>query len=186
MSRIKTIVVGAGHLGRIHTRLANSLDIFDVVGVVDPSSEARNQFQAELGIQGFESIDQVPETFEAAIVAAPTGLHYPICQSLLEQGTHVLVEKPITVTTDEAKELVELADRSGAVLQVGHVERFNPAFEKLKAKVSHAKFIETRRMSEYTFRSTDVGVVLDLMIHDLDLILSLVESDVKQVDAVGI
>ena len=186
MSRIKTIVVGAGHLGRIHTRLANSLDIFDVVGVVDPSSEARNQFQAELGIQGFESIDQVPETFEAAIVAAPTGLHYPICQSLLEQGTHVLVEKPITVTTDEAKELVELADRSGAVLQVGHVERFNPAFEKLKEKVSHAKFIETRRMSEYTFRSTDVGVVLDLMIHDLDLILSLVESDVKQVDAVGI
>ena len=91
MSRIKTIVVGAGHLGRIHTRLANSLDIFDVVGVVDPSSEARNQFQAELGIQGFESIDQVPETLEAAIVAAPTGLHYPICQSLLEQGTHVLV-----------------------------------------------------------------------------------------------
>ncbi|MEC8160779.1 MAG: Gfo/Idh/MocA family oxidoreductase [Planctomycetota bacterium] len=186
MSRIKTIVVGAGHLGRIHTRLANSLDIFDVVGVVDPSSEARNQFQAELGIQGFESIDQVPETLEAAIVAAPTGLHYPICQSLLEQGTHVLVEKPITVTTDEAKELVELADRSGAVLQVGHVERFNPAFEKLKEKVSHAKFIETRRMSEYTFRSTDVGVVLDLMIHDIDLILSLVESDVKQVDAVGI
>jgi predicted dehydrogenase len=186
VSRIKTVVIGAGHLGRIHTRLANSLDVFDVMGVVDPSTEARTQFEADLGIAGFESLEQLPQTPQAAIVAAPTGLHHQICMKLLDQGIHVLVEKPITVTTDQAADLIAAADRTQAVLQVGHVERFNPAFEALREKVTQAKFIETRRMSEYTFRSTDVGVVLDLMIHDLDLVLSLVDSEVKQVDAVGI
>ena len=186
MSRIKTAIIGAGHLGRIHAKLAKTLDSLEVVGVVDPSEAARKQIEADLALNTYATVAELPAAIQAAIVAAPTGLHHKVVQPLLDQGVHVLVEKPITVTQDEAQELVATADKNGVVLQVGHVERFNPAFQQLQAKIGQAKFIETRRMSEYTFRSTDVGVVLDLMIHDIDLILSLVDAPVKQVDAVGI
>ena len=179
MNRIKTAIIGAGHLGRIHARLADSLDEIEVIGVVDPSADARSQIERDLKLPCFASTEDLPASLQAAIVAAPTGLHQTIAQPLLERGVHVLVEKPITVTTDEAHALIAAADASGSILQVGHVERFNPAFQRLQEKVDQAKFVETRRTSEYTFRSTDVGVVLDLMIHDLDLVLSLVNSPLR-------
>ncbi|MEZ6108352.1 MAG: Gfo/Idh/MocA family oxidoreductase [Pirellulaceae bacterium] len=186
MTRIPTVVIGAGHLGTIHARLANSLDRIDLLGIVDPSAAARDRVCSQVPVAGYGSLAELPRSPQAAIVAAPTALHHDLGQQLLSQGIHVLMEKPITVDSGQARELVETARRHEAVLQVGHVERFNPAFCLLTERVNRAKFIQTRRFSEYTFRSTDVGVVLDLMIHDLDLVLSLVDSPVAQVDAVGI
>ncbi|HRF01493.1 MAG TPA: Gfo/Idh/MocA family oxidoreductase [Pirellulaceae bacterium] len=186
MSRIATVVVGAGHLGRIHTRLACSLESLDVIGVIDPDPAARERVGKEFGTPTFASIDELSRMPEAAIVAAPTALHHQLGRRFLAEGIHVLMEKPITVDSRQAAELIDLAQRSDAVLQVGHVERFNPAFRRLSERIERAKFVQTRRLSEYTFRSTDVGVVLDLMIHDLDLVLSLIEAPVTKVDAVGI
>lgn len=186
MTRIPTVVIGAGHLGTIHTRLACSLEDLEVIGIVDPVTAAREKVCAQLPVQGFASIDELPITPQAAIVAAPTALHHDVGCQLMERGIHVLMEKPIAVDSAQASRMLETARRCSVVLQVGHVERFNPAFCHMLQYVEQAKFIQTRRFSEYTFRSTDVGVVLDLMIHDLDLVLSLVDADVERVDAVGI
>lgn len=186
MSRIGTIVVGAGHLGRIHTRLAKGLAEFDLLGVVDPIPETRQRIHDEFGVATFASLAELPVRPEAAIVAAPSPLHHRIGLQLLERGIHVLMEKPIAVDSRQARELVDVARRQDRVLQVGHVERFNPAFRALQSRLSRAKFVRTRRLSEYTFRSTDVGVVLDLMIHDIDLVLTLVDAPVTKVDAVGV
>lgn len=186
MSRIKIAIVGAGHLGKIHTRLAKTVEEFEVVGVVDPFPQARATIQQEFQLPTFSKWQEIEQGFDAAIIATPTMTHAAMATELMQAGKHCLVEKPITLTHTDGEKLCRLAKRNKLTLQTGHVERFNPVFKELQKRVPHPRYIETHRMSEYTFRSTDVGVVLDLLIHDLDLVLSLTNSDVIDVRAIGI
>lgn len=185
MTRIKTAVVGAGHLGKIHARLmvAQPLSWFD--SIVEPFEAARQAASDEFAVDVYADHRDLLGKVDAVIVAAPTTQHHAICRDYLSAGMHVLVEKPITQTLDQAEELVSLARKNECVLQVGHVERFNPAWRLASAAIGSPTWMEARRTSNYTFRSTDVGVVLDLMIHDLDLLLSLTNSDPVDVCATG-
>jgi predicted dehydrogenase len=186
VSRLKIAVVGAGHLGRFHARVAANLPDARLVAVVDPVAAAREQVAAEVGAKPLADFHDLIGLADAAIVATPTAMHHAVARELLLSGIHVLVEKPITTTLAQADELVNLAERQQLVLQVGHIERFNPAFTAVSGRLSDPKYITARRMSTYTFRSTDIGVVLDLMIHDIDAVLSLVPSPVIHVEAVGL
>lgn len=186
MTRTRLAVVGTGHLGRFHSKLAAGLDQFDLVAVADPSEDNRNRVAEEAGTRGVADCRELVGQIDAAVVATPTVLHHKIVKDLLSQGVHVLVEKPVTSTLDEANDLVATADENGLVLQVGHVERFNPALTLAMPRLRDPKFLRSTRASGYTFRSTDVGVVMDLMIHDIDIVLSLVDSPVKSVDAIGV
>jgi len=186
---LRLAVIGTGHLGRIHTRLLKGLeDVEDLelVGVVDPVASAREAAAKEFNTGAFACHTEVADQIDAAIIAAPTRHHHAIAASLLKKNVHVLVEKPITLDAEQADELVALAKQKKRVLQVGHVERFNPALAAAQPYVAQPKYIEATRASGYTFRSVDVGVVLDLMIHDLDVVLSLVRSKVVQVQALGV
>lgn len=185
MRRLRIAVIGAGHLGRIHTRLVKPLDDVELVGVVDPVPEARIRIAAEYGVPVFEHLEELPSGLDGAIVATTTDYHHAVGMALLRQGVHLFIEKPISSTVEQADELVGLAKNNRLVLQVGHVERFNSAWRAVAARVRRPRYIEAARMSGYTFRSTDIGVVLDLMIHDLDLVLSTVRSDVVEIDAIG-
>jgi predicted dehydrogenase len=166
--------------------VAANLPDVRLVAVVDPVASAREQVAAEVGTKPLADFRDLIGLADAAIIATPTALHHPVARELLLSGIHVLVEKPITTTLSEADELVSLAERQQLVLQVGHIERFNPAFTAVSSRLRDPKYITARRMSTYTFRSTDIGVVLDLMIHDIDAVLSLVRSPVTRVEAVGI
>ena len=185
MRRLRIAIIGAGHLGRIHTRLLKSVDEVELVGVVDPIPEARTRIAAEHGVSVFEHQEDLPADLDGAIVATTTEHHYAVGAALLRQGVHLFIEKPISATVAQADELVALAKSKSLVLQIGHVERFNPAWRAVAARVRRPRYIEAVRMSGYTFRSTDIGVVLDLMIHDLDLVLSTVRSDVVEIDEIG-
>jgi predicted dehydrogenase len=186
MKPIKLAVVGAGHLGRIHARIAASLPAFQLVAVVDPVAANRQQVAEAHAARPCLHYGEVLGRVDAAIVAAPTRRHHEIGMQLLRHGVHLLVEKPLAPTSAQCDELIDVARQSGALLQVGHVERFNPAFLRVQAECYDPKYVEARRTSAFTFRSTDIGVVLDLMIHDIDLLLSLVRSPLRQVDAIGI
>ena len=183
--RLRVGVIGAGHLGTIHTRLIRSIDDVQLVGIADPSAAVRKRIETEFEAETFADHRELVPKIDAAILAAPTEHHYWLGMELAEAGVHVLVEKPITSTVAEADALVRAAASRKLVLQVGHVERFNPAFTTAASYVHRPRYIEAVRASGYTCRSVDVGVVLDLMIHDIDLVLSLVGSDVVAVDAVG-
>lgn len=185
MSRLRLAVVGVGHLGRIHARLAAAQENLNLVAVVDPVAEVRDQVAADTGAKPVADYRELFGAVDAVVVATPTTTHLQVASDLLNGGLHVLVEKPIAPTSAEADQLVALARRQQLVLQVGHVERFNPAFVSARDKIQDPKFIEARRCSGYTFRSTDVGVVMDLMIHDLDIVLDLVRSKVSRVEAIG-
>lgn len=169
-------VVGVGHLGQHHARLYRTLPDVQFVGAFDSDPKKTS----------FATLTALADAVDAVSVATPTETHASVARIFLERGKHVLVEKPITRTLPEAEELVTLARRHGCVLQVGHVERFNPVMRYLNSVLTEARFIEVHRLSPYPARSTDIGVVLDLMIHDLDIILALVKSPVANVDAVGI
>jgi predicted dehydrogenase len=186
MTRVRLAVVGVGHLGRIHARLAAGLSDIDLAAVVDSRPEVRQTVAAETGSRPVADYRDIIGEVDAAVIATPTVAHHRVASDLIRGGLHVLVEKPITQTLAEADELVQLARRRQVFLQVGHVERFNPALTSVQDRLQDVKFIEARRQSGYTFRSTDVGVVMDLMIHDIDVALSLVKSPVVSVDAVGI
>ena len=186
MSRLKLAVIGAGHLGRIHTRLASANPDFELVAVVDPDEEARNSLAEEFSAIPLAHHDQLDQTIAAAILASPTHTHHAVAIELLERGVHLFVEKPLTTDSFQGRQLVETALTKGATLQVGHVERFNPAFRAVESYTSSPKYIEALRTSSYTFRSTDIGVVMDLMIHDLDVVLSLVQSELVSTHAIGI
>jgi predicted dehydrogenase len=182
---IRTAVVGYGHLGKIHTRILRTLPQFETAVVVDPSESARAA-AAESGISCVAAdhrdwIDRV----DAVVLASPTKFHHAVARDFLTAGKHVFVEKPLTATVAEGEELVELARRNLAALQVGHVERFNPGWTALASRISSPRFIEARREGMFSFRSTDIGVVFDLMVHDLDLIASLVDAPAVDVEARG-
>lgn len=185
MSRLRIAVIGGGHLGRIHTRLLKTHEQVEVVGVVDPADAARQRVAEEFAVPTFAHHSELDATLDAAIVAATTEHHHSLCIDLLCRGAHVFVEKPITTSVELADEMVAVAREHKRVLQVGHVERFNPAWQAVSSNLHRPRFIEAVRTSGYTFRSTDIGVVLDLMIHDLDLVLSIVRSVVVEIDAVG-
>ena len=186
MSKLRVAVVGAGHLGRIHARLLAEQPNAQLVGVIDPVAAARESVESDLGCPTAASLDSLPYDFDAAIVAAPTSLHHRIGCELLSSGKHVLMEKPLAPTSEESDDLVRIANREKRILQVGHVERFNPVTPVALSEIEEPKYIDSRRTSGFTFRSTDVGVVLDLMIHDLDLILHMVKSPVTKVQALGV
>ncbi|BBO32415.1 Gfo/Idh/MocA family protein [Lacipirellula parvula] len=186
MSRLRLAVIGVGHLGKIHAKLAAGIPEIELVAVVDSRPEAREALAKETGARPAAHFRELIGEIDGAIVATPTVTHFDVASELIRAGVHVFVEKPITPTVREADELVQLARRSQIVLQVGHVERFNPALVSVQDRLQEPKFIEARRQSGYTFRSTDVGVIMDLMIHDIDATLSLVKSPVASVDAIGI
>ena len=179
-------MVGCGHLGSIHARLLKSLDDVELVGVVDPLLAARQRVAAECGTAACPDHDALPGRIDAAIIATPTAHHHEVAEQLLSDGVHVLIEKPITSTVAEANRLIALASRHDVVLQVGHVERFNPAWNAVLPHLARPQYIEAVRAGTYTFRSTDVSIVLDLMIHDLDLALSLAACPVVHVAAMGL
>jgi predicted dehydrogenase len=183
---LRLAIVGAGHLGRIHARLTAGLPEFELAAVVDQSAEACTAVAKENGTRAVADHRTLIGEIDAAVVATPTATHHEIAGELLRAGIPVLVEKPLAPSLEQANDLVQLARKQGLVLQVGHVERFNPALELVARQVRDPRFIQATRTSGYSFRSTDIGVVLDLMIHDLDVALSLVQSPVCQVFAMGI
>ncbi|HJT31673.1 MAG TPA: Gfo/Idh/MocA family oxidoreductase [Pirellulales bacterium] len=183
---MRTAVVGVGHLGRIHARILAELPGVELVGVADPIEANRLEAAALHQTRAYADYRELIGKIDAAVIATPTRFHCQVARELLAAGVHLLVEKPLATNTTEAAEMVAAARRSGVVLQVGHVERFNPAFLAAAPHLREPKYIEAVRRGGFSFRSTDIGVVLDLMVHDIDLVLSLVQSPVRRVDALGV
>ena len=186
MKKLRVGVVGVGHIGTNHARLYREVSTAELTAIYDVDSGRANLIAKKFGATVTKSLEEFAELVDAASIATPTNSHHEIARPLLERGKHLLVEKPITGNPQHASELAELAGRHGLILQVGHVERFNPVLSALEARLTHPRFIEAHRLSPYPNRSTDIGVVLDLMIHDLEIILHLVRSSVQNIDAVGI
>jgi len=185
MQKVRTAVIGVGYLGRFHAQKYAVLPDAKLVAVVDANAENREKVAAETGCRAVADYRDILDEIDAVSIATPTPLHYPIAQECLERGIHVLVEKPITTTLEEARSLVDTAARVRRVLQVGHLERFNAAILALSGTLGTPRFIETHRLAPFKERGTDVNVVLDLMIHDIDLIQSLVGAPIVSIDAVG-
>src|SRR5213595_75294 len=186
MKKPRVGVVGVGHIGSNHARLYAEIPSAEFSAVYDVDLLKANAIGRKFSATPAKSIDEFIETVDAASVATPTNTHYDVARSLLAQGKHVLIEKPITDNTAQAGELVELAAQKNVILQVGHVERFNPVLSALEKYLTHPRFIEAHRLSPYQERNTDIGVVLDLMIHDLEVILHFVRSPLWSIDAVGV
>lgn len=183
---LKVGVLGAGHLGKIHLRLLNESDKFDLVGFYDPDAITGKKTSEEFGYSYFENMNNLIEAVDVVDIVTPTLSHFDCAKKAMEKGKHVFIEKPITNTLQEAEALLLLEEQYGVKGQVGHVERFNPAFIAVKDNIRNPMFIETHRLAEFNPRGTDVPVVLDLMIHDIDAILSVMDSDVKQINASGV
>jgi predicted dehydrogenase len=183
---LKVGVLGAGHLGKIHLKLLNQSEKYELVGFFDPSKENAKKVTDEFGYKSYNSINALIKSVEVIDIVTPTLSHFDCAKQAIENGCHVFVEKPIAKTVLEAEAIRTLASQYHVKGQVGHVERFNPAFIAVKDKINNPMFIETHRLAEFNPRGTDVPVVLDLMIHDIDIILSSVNSKVKNVHASGI
>ncbi|MEM9368247.1 MAG: Gfo/Idh/MocA family oxidoreductase [Planctomycetota bacterium] len=183
---LRVAVIGMGHLGKIHAKLLANVAGAELVAVCDPFESAAADAGAQFGVPFATDYHGITDTIDAAIIAAPTPCHAEIAFDLLEQRKHLLIEKPLTNDATSSKRLAMLAEMRGVVLQVGHVERFNPAFAALGEFGRHVKFVEATRASRFPGRCLDVGVVMDLMIHDLDLVLSLTDAPVKSVHASGV
>jgi predicted dehydrogenase len=179
-------VFGAGHLGKFHLSNLKEIEDIELVGFYDPDPENTKAVAEKYGVKSFDSAEQLMDAIEAADIVAPTIKHFELCDMALRKGKHVFVEKPLANTMDEARTLVKLAKESNLVFQVGHVERFNPAFVALKDHTLQPMFIEVHRLAEFNPRGTDVSVILDLMIHDIDIILHMVKSNVNYISANGV
>ena len=186
MTKIRAGVVGTGSIGKNHARILAELAACEFTAIYDTNMETARDMAARHGAKACASLDEFASLVDAATVATPTPTHFPVGKFLLEHGRHVLVEKPIAENTADAQSLATLAQERGLVMQVGHIERFNPALSALEARLAHPRFIEVSRLSPYPGRSVEIGVVLDLMIHDLEIILHLVKSPVATFDAVGV
>jgi predicted dehydrogenase len=189
MAIVKVAVLGTGSLGQHHARIYSELHAagqVELTGIFDVSADTARKVAEKHRLKVFSSIAEAAAASDALNIATPTITHFEIAKSLLAQGKHVLVEKPMTANSAQAAELCELAQRKNCVLQVGHVERFNPVFQFLEKVATEPKFIECHRLSPFPARSTDIGVVLDLMIHDLDIVLAFVKLPVVSVEGVGI
>ncbi|MCB9426199.1 MAG: Gfo/Idh/MocA family oxidoreductase [Flavobacteriales bacterium] len=183
---LKVGVLGAGHLGKIHLRLLHQSTKYDLIGFYDPNDAFADDVATEFGYHKFDTIQELMEAVDVVDIVTPTLAHYDCARDAIKAGKHVFIEKPITNTVEEAEELIRLTKEYGVKGQVGHVERFNPAFKTVKESIVNPMFIETHRLAEFNPRGTDVPVVLDLMIHDIDAILSVVNSKVKNVHASGV
>jgi len=189
MAKVKVAVLGTGSLGQHHARIYSELHAagqVELTGIYDAHAETARKIAEKHQLRVFASIAEAAAASDALNIVTPTTTHFDIAKQLLAQGKHVLVEKPMTDSSEQAAELCEIAHKKNCVLQVGHVERFNPVFKFLQDVATEPKFIECHRLSPFPARSTDIGVVLDLMIHDLDVVLAFVKSPVASVDAVGI
>ena len=183
---LKAGVLGAGHLGKIHLKLLNQSNKYELVGFYDPIKENAEKVSAEFGYKSFNTIQELIDAVDVIDIVTPTLSHFDCAKEAIEKGKHIFIEKPITKTVEEAEMLIELAKKHNVKGQVGHVERFNPAFTAVKDSIQNPMFIETHRLAEFNPRGTDVPVVLDLMIHDIDIILSVVKSKVLSVHASGV
>ena len=183
---LKAGVLGAGHLGKIHLRLLNQSEKYELVGFYDPDETNAKKVETEYGYKYFNSIDTLIDAVDMVDIVTPTLSHYDCAKQAIAKGKHIFLEKPITNTVEEAEEIRTLLASNNVKGQVGHVERFNPAFIAVKEMIDTPMFIETHRLAEFNPRGTDVPVVLDLMIHDIDIILSVVNSKVKNISASGV
>jgi predicted dehydrogenase len=183
---LKVGVLGAGHLGKIHLRLLQQSDKYELVGFYDENQENAERISKEFGYKNFNTIAKLIHAVDVIDIVTPTLSHYKCAKVAIKSGKHIFIEKPIANTVDEAQEIISLANEYNVKGQVGHVERFNPAFIATKNMIENPMFIETHRLAEFNPRGTDVPVVLDLMIHDIDAILSVVNSKVKNINASGV
>jgi len=183
---LKIGVLGAGHLGKIHIKLIKEIEDYQLLGFYDPDMEAAEKAAIEYETKAYKSIDELIEDADVIDIVTPTLSHYHCAEKAIKKSKHVFIEKPITNTVEEARKLIELVNEANIKAQVGHVERFNPAFIASKSYIQHPMFIETHRLAQFNPRGTDVSVVLDLMIHDLDIVLSIVNSNVKKISASGV
>ena len=186
MTKLRVGVVGVGYLGKFHAQKYHGMPEVDLVGVVDPDPIQGKTVASENGTAFYENHQSLFGKVDAISIAAPTPAHFSIAKDFLKRDVDVLIEKPITSLLEDADELIRIAETNGLIIQVGHLERFNPAVVALEGKIDHPRFIESHRLSIFQGRCTDVSVVLDLMIHDIDLILNLVGSTIKSVHAAGI
>lgn len=186
MDIIRIGIIGVGYLGTQHARILSYLEDAELKGVADIDFQKAMQIGNRHGVNYYEKFEDMLDEIDACIVATPTSEHFSIAKKLLSQGKSVLVEKPITETVEQAEQLVEIANQDGLILQVGHLERFNPAVEAIENMISEPKFIEVQRLGSFSARSLDIDVVLDLMIHDLDIILALLKEDVVTIKSSGI
>jgi len=186
VDKIKTAVIGVGHLGQAHARVHASLEQVELVAVCDVNETRGREIAERHATRFISDYRELLDKVEAVSVATPTVNHCEISLAFLEAGVHVLVEKPIARSLDEADEMIRAAESKNLVLQTGHIERFNPAFAALRRRIERPRFFEAHRMGVFTPRSLDIDVVMDLMVHELDIIASLVESEVVKIEAVGI
>ena len=183
--KLKMGVIGVGHMGQYHVNVLSAMQTHKLVGVYDANYDHASQLVTKYETRAFKSIDSLLEKVDAVTVAVPTNMHYQVAKKALENNCHVLLEKPMTETVAQAEELMQLARKKGKILQVGHVERFNGAVMELHKIVTEPLFIEAKRISPFTPRIKDVGVVLDVLIHDLDIVLNLVDSPIESYTATG-
>lgn len=183
---LKAGVLGAGHLGKIHLRLLEQSEKFDLQGFFDADEKQARSIEKEFGYPLFSSASALMDAVDMVDIVTPTFAHFELAKKAIQKGKHIFIEKPITKTVAEAEELISLANNHQVFGQVGHVERFNPAFTAVADKIENPMFIETHRLAEFNPRGTDVPVVLDLMIHDIDVILSVVSSEIKSINASGV
>lgn len=183
---LKAGVLGAGHLGKIHLKLLKQSEEYELIGFYDANKENAEKVASEFGYQMFQDLDDLIAECDMIDVVTPTLSHFEVARKVISAGKHMFIEKPITNTFEEAQELIELARKHKVKGQVGHVERFNPAFQAVSDRIENPMFIEAHRLAEFNPRGTDVPVVLDLMIHDIDAVLSVVKSKVKKINASGV
>jgi predicted dehydrogenase len=183
---VRVGIVGTGYLGRLHARVLTEMPEATVVGFVERNDVAAAEIAANLKLTRIASVGELARSVDCAVVATPTISHYEIARELLEAGCDVMIEKPITATPDEAKKLIDLAAAKNRIIQVGHVERYNPAIMAVADLVSSARYVEADRIGVFSGRSLDIDVLLDLMIHDLNLVLSLLKQEVVEIRAVGV
>ncbi len=186
MSKIKIGVIGTGHLGKIHTKLFKEVENCELIGIYDQDLERAKQVGEEFKVKPFDHLEKLLDEVDAVDIVATTSAHYDLVKKAFAKKKHVFVEKPITTQIWEAEELIKIAEESKLTFQVGHIERFNPALISLEKYNLDPLFIQTDRLAQFNPRGTDVAVVLDLMIHDIDIILSLIKSEVKNISASGV
>jgi predicted dehydrogenase len=185
-TRLRYGVIGVGHLGKQHARVAGALDGAKLAGLYDTNSGALQKVGAALGARPYSSMDELIAAVDAVSVAVPTTSHFEVAMKCISSGIHVLIEKPLAATVEEASALIEAASKNSVVLQTGHIERFNPIVQASLSEISEPRFVEGHRLSSFVGRSIDVDVILDLMIHDIDLSLAAVKSDVRSVEGTGV
>ena len=183
---LKIALLGVGHLGKIHLKCIQMVDQYELIGFYDPDDQNAKNAEVTHGVKRWLDLDQLIDSADVVDIVTPTTTHFELAQKAISRGKHIFIEKPLTHTLSEAKDLLKMSKAAGVKIQVGHVERFNPAFLALEGTPLNPMFIEAHRLALFNPRGTDVSVILDLMIHDLDLVLSLVDSEVKFISASGV